>query len=80
MNVIDTINSRIRDRGMTITTVARRSEMSVDLLSKSLRGKRRLKAEELVAICMVLGLTVDDFESNALEEKQRVDLMQGVCS
>ena len=80
MNVIDTISSRIRDRGMTITTVARRSEMSVDLLSKSLRGKRRLKAEELVAKCMVLGLTVDDFESNALEEKQRVDLMQGVCS
>ena len=62
MSVIDVINSRIQDRGMTLTAISKRSGINNDLLSKSLRSKRRLKAEELVALCQVLDLTLEDFK------------------
>ena len=59
--LIKVINSRIADRGMTITTVAKRAGMNNDLLCKTLNDKRRLKADELINLCNVLDLNLDDF-------------------
>lgn len=61
MNITEVLNNRIEERGMTITTVATRANMSPELLSRTLKGHRKLKADELVDICCVLGLSLNDF-------------------
>lgn len=63
--IVRIIGERIEDRGMTITAVAKRAGMSADLLSKTLGGKRRLKADELVNLCQVLDLSISDLRQPA---------------
>lgn len=60
-DVTKVISDRIEERGMTITTAARRANMTPELLSRTLNGARKLKADELVNLCRVLDLTLDDF-------------------
>ena len=60
-NITEVLNNRIAERGMTITTVATRANMSPDLLSRTLKGHRKLKADELVDLCRVLDLSLTDF-------------------
>ncbi|GHV33523.1 hypothetical protein FACS18949_07700 [Clostridia bacterium] len=63
--LIKRINERIRERGMKLVVVAERSNISCDLLGRTLVGKRRLKADEFVALCRVLELTLSDFRNSA---------------
>ena len=39
--------------------------MKTDLLSKTLNGNRNMKADELVNLCKVLDLTLEDFMTPA---------------
>lgn len=64
--VVSVINNRIKETGVTLTFVSNRAHIKTDLLSRTLIGKRKLKADELVNLCCVLGLTLDDFK----EEKE----------
>ena len=54
------IVGRIRDaremRGIPIAELARRTEIDESHLGKALRGKRDLKADELVRLCYALEL------------------------
>lgn len=61
-NIIRVISNRIEDRGMSITVVATRANINPELLSRTLNGRRKLKADELVDLCRVLDLTMDDFK------------------
>ena len=61
-NITEVLNNRIEERGMTITTVATRANMSPELLSRSLKDHRKLKADELISLCRVLELSLDDFK------------------
>jgi len=61
-DITKVIGERIDERGMTMTTVARRAGMTPDLLSRTINGTRKLKADELVNLCRVLDLTLEDFE------------------
>lgn len=47
-NIIRVISNRIEDRGMSITVVATRANINPELLSRTLNGRRKLKADELV--------------------------------
>ena len=60
-DVTKVISNKIEERGMTMTVVAHRADMSPELLSRTLKGSRKLKADELVNLCRVLELTLDDF-------------------
>lgn len=60
-NLITVINDRIEDRGMTIKAVGTKADISPDLLSRTLVGKRKLKADELLGLCKVLDLSFEDF-------------------
>lgn len=61
-NVISVINNRIEERGMKLVFLSKQVNMNNDLLSKTLNGKRTLKADELVRLCQVLDLTLEDFK------------------
>jgi transcriptional regulator with XRE-family HTH domain len=50
------IEETIRERGMTIQTVSKRSGVSYSRLQPSLRGRRELRADEYLSICACLGL------------------------
>lgn len=62
VNPNEVLRERIKDRGIKITHIAKRSNMSANKLGLSLRGKRNLKPMELIAICDVLGLDLADFK------------------
>lgn len=59
--VVDVLNDAIRERGIPIAELARRTGMDGELLRRSLSGNRNLRATELVAICNELHLEVEDF-------------------
>ncbi|MBQ9229046.1 MAG: helix-turn-helix transcriptional regulator [Paludibacteraceae bacterium] len=67
-DVIAVINNRIKERGATIVFVAKRANMKTDILSKTLNGNRNLKADELVNLCQVLDLTLDDFDRQTVNQ------------
>ena len=46
---------------MTIRSLARRANMDDDLLGKTLHGKRKMTASELIKLSAVLGLTLEDY-------------------
>lgn len=59
--VVDVLNNVIRERGIPVAELARRAGIDGELLRRSLCGTRNLRATELVAICKVLHLEVEDF-------------------
>ena len=61
LNVIDVLNEKISQRGITISELSRRAHVNDELLRRSLNGVRTLKATEFVAVCHVLELDIDDF-------------------
>ena len=60
-NYLVVINDRRNQIGMTIRSLARKAKMDDDLLGKTLNGKRKMTASELIMLSSVLGLTLEDF-------------------
>lgn len=58
---INVINQKRLHIGMTIRSLARRANMDDDLLGKTLHGKRKMTASELIKLSAVLGLTLEDY-------------------
>ena len=65
MNVVDVLNQRITQRGISISELSRRAHMNDELLRRSLNGTRVLKATEFVAVCRELDLDIEDFGDSA---------------
>ncbi len=61
-SVISVINSRIEERGVTLVFLSKHTNIKTDLLSKTLNGNRKMKADEFVRLCLILELTLEDFE------------------
>ena len=61
MAVSEVIEQRREKYGMPIAELARRTGIDYQQLWMSLCGKRGITAGELVAICRVLGLSLEDF-------------------
>ena len=61
MDVVDVLNKRVSQRGISISELSRRVKMNDELLRRSLNGTRTLKATEFVAICRELELDIEDF-------------------
>lgn len=61
--IVGVINDRIKELGVTQAHVSRKISMDPDLLGRTLHGTRKLKADEFVSLCQVLGLTLEDFET-----------------
>ena len=61
--IVSIIANTIKERGMTQVYVSKQANMDPDLLGRSLHGNRKLKADEFVSLCQVLGLTLEDFKT-----------------
>lgn len=61
MNVVKVLNERIEQEGLPVAQLAQKVNMKSELLRRSLKGTRELKAREFVAICKTLNLEVSDF-------------------
>lgn len=58
---IEVINSKIESMPVNRAELARRADIDPELLRRSLNGERKLCGDELVNLCEVLGITMDDF-------------------
>lgn len=61
MDVVDVLNKKISQRGISISELSRHVDMNDELLRRSLNGTRTLKATEFVAVCHELDLDIEDF-------------------
>lgn len=67
---VTVIESRRADRGMTIRALSQKSGIKENSLYNALEGKRKLKADELLAVSSVLNLKLEDFKAEAEEVEQ----------
>ncbi|WP_083526936.1 helix-turn-helix domain-containing protein [Thermophilibacter mediterraneus] len=66
------IRAYMERMGFTQSVVAKNAGMTKVAMSESLRGNRRLTADEYVAICNALGVSADFFSQDQEEEEARV--------
>lgn len=59
--IYQAIKKFIDENGLTQSFIARKAGMTKVALSESLRGNRRLTADEYVRICDALGVSADFF-------------------
>lgn len=58
------IDERRTEIGMTIRALARKANLNDGLLSRTLNRKRKMTASEVIALSRVLGLSLDDYNSD----------------
>lgn len=61
MEVSDVLERRRVDRGITVAELARRTSVSYDVLTRTLKGSSMVKGDQLIRICRELKLEVSDF-------------------
>lgn len=62
MAVAERLKQLVDDKGVTYSFIASKTGIPVDAISKSLLGKRRLPADELVDICNVVGIELNELQ------------------
>ena len=71
MSVAEVLRKKVKDKGITYTYIAEKTGISVDSISKSFLGKRRLPAEEMVLICKATGIELELFADIADTSDQK---------
>lgn len=66
--IYQSIRDYIDRMGFTQAAVAKNAGMTKVALSESLRGKRRITADEYVCICNALGVSADFFNKKGTVE------------
>lgn len=66
MTINQTIGEKRKQRGISVSELAKRTGINYEALRVSLAGNRKLNASEFVALCKELELTLDDFDSDEL--------------
>lgn len=66
--IYERIAAYLQENGLVQASVARKSGMTEQALSDSLRGVRRLTAEEYVSICHTLGVDTGAFDERTKAE------------
>lgn len=64
MSTAKILKDYINQNGIKRSFIAKKVGMPVELLRRSLDGERILKADEFIAICMLLSLDFKHFTSN----------------
>lgn len=62
MQVYEVVSRRVERTGITVSELARRTDISYLALRSSLRGERSLRADELVRLSRELSLQLSDFD------------------
>lgn len=64
MTAAEKLSQAVSERGITLTHIAQKANMSVDAVSRSFAGKRRLQADEMICICNAIGIDLRDLCEN----------------
>lgn len=66
MRIDKTVESKIKEiikeRGLQQKFICQKINISCEQFSQCMKGKRKLKTVEFLAICSLLGLQLNDFE------------------
>lgn len=62
--VAEVIKGIIEEKGISYSFISSKTGITVDALSKTFLGKRRLLADEMVDICLCTGIDIDDIMSS----------------
>lgn len=60
MLVASVLKNLIEDKGVTYTFISSKTGITVDAISKSLSGKRRLAADEMILICQAANIDLSE--------------------
>ena len=63
MRAAERIRQIVDERGIKYTAISQATQIPVDAVSKSFLGKRKLLADEMLAICNFLHLDIADLTS-----------------
>lgn len=66
MDIINVLNNRIKERGISVSELSRRVGMNDEMLRRSLAGSRNVKADEFIGLCRELSLDIEDFATPAV--------------
>ena len=61
MKAYEILDAEVQKRGISNAELSRRTGISAELLRRSLIGERKLQADEFVALCIEMGLSISDF-------------------
>lgn len=70
MNAYEVIKNHLDENGIKQGFVAEKAGMSANLLSRTLDGKRKLQADEFIALCNVLSLDIDSFKKHNASDRE----------
>jgi len=62
MHVAEKLKKIIDERGIKYTFIAKKTGIPSNCLSRTLLGKRRLPADEMISICNVIGIDMKDIQ------------------
>lgn len=51
MSAAEVIKNALKEKGMSYSFISEKTGIKIDAISRSLLGKRRLPADEMIAIC-----------------------------
>ncbi len=69
MDYLELFNQALKEKGTTVSFVSRRTGLNYEVLRRTLRGTRPMRADELISVAAALG-----FEIVALPIKNEQDM------
>lgn len=64
MRAAEKIRVLVENKGITYTYISKKTGIPVNSISRALMGKRRLPADEFIAICQVIGVSLGDLSED----------------
>lgn len=62
MKAAERMKTLVESKGVSYTFISEKTGIPVNAISRSLMGKRRLPADEMILICNVIGVDLGDFD------------------
>ncbi len=69
MTAAERVKQIVEDKGVSYTFISEKTGIPVNAISRSFLGKRRFPADEMVAICSVIGIDLGDFYKKDDDER-----------
>lgn len=63
MSVAEKIKNLIDGKGVTYTFISEKTGIPIDAISRSMLGKRRLPADEMLMICNAVGIDLNELQT-----------------
>ncbi len=64
MKVAQRIKEIVDDRGVTYTSISSKTGITVNAISQSFAGKRKMSADEMIAICKAVNIDLSDLQNS----------------